>query len=207
MSPRPYRMGKRADAVAETRRRILDAALEEYAEKGIADASMQGIARRADLAAGTVLYHFPDPDALAEAVISGRAEATRMPMPESVDTSAPLERRVRDFTEAVFAVYAATDLDYQAYQRSREHPVMRRWEEWYNRAYGEGLVRVLGPRHTEPTALQVVSALIDPGFRGSLRLRGLTEEQAVDSTVRLVLGWLSGSGAPTGPGPVAGAPR
>jgi hypothetical protein len=39
--------------------------------------------------------------------------------------------------------------------------------------------------------LQVVSALIEPGFRANLVQRGLTDEQAVDETVRLVLAWLT----------------
>jgi hypothetical protein len=46
------------------------------------------------------------------------------------------------------------------------------------------------PGHAEPRAFQVVSALVDPGFRASLIDRGLSQQDAVRETVLLVLAWL-----------------
>jgi AcrR family transcriptional regulator len=56
--PRSYSMGRRTQAVTATRQRILDAALALYQEQGIAAATMQDVARRADVAPGTVANHF-----------------------------------------------------------------------------------------------------------------------------------------------------
>lgn len=191
MSPRPYRLGKRAAAVHDTQQRILDAALQEYAETGIADASMQSIARRADVAAGTVLYHYPDPDRLAETVVARRAERMAVPGPDAIDGDAPVDDRIAALTAELFRVYAGTDLDYQAWLRSREHPVMRSYEGWYDELYSAALAAALGDLAADPRVVQVVSALIDPGFRASLVMRGLSDQEAVTETSALVMAWLA----------------
>jgi AcrR family transcriptional regulator len=183
-------MGKRAASVEATRQRIRQAALAEYAETGVADASMQSIARRADVAPGTVLYHFPDPDALAEEVIAASRDAMDVPTVDTLDATAPLDERIAWLTTELFRVYAGTDLEYQAYSRSRDHPVMRRHEDWYAGVYGTVLAAALGPELADARSFQVVSALIDPGFRASLVDRGMSDDDAVDETVRLVVGWL-----------------
>ena len=190
MSPRPYNMGKRAASVELTRRRIREAALLEYAENGIAQARMQSIARRADVAPGTVIYHYPDADELAEEVIAERREAMAFPTMEGLDGQAPLGQRIEWLTRELFRVYGGTELEYHAWMLSRDHPVMRHYEQWYDEAYTAALTAALGPDHGDLRAFQVVSALVDPGFRGSLITRGLSHEDAVTETVRLVLAWL-----------------
>lgn len=195
MSPRHYNLGKRLASVEQTKQRIRAAALHEYAEAGVSEASMQAIARRADVAPGTVLYHYPDPDDLAEEVIASSREAMSLPTVETMDVGAPLEVRIAWLTRELFRVYEGTDLEYRAWSRSRGHPVMQRYEQWYYQAYAAALAAALGPEHAQPRALQVVSALIDPGFRAGLVDRGLSEDEAVAETVRLVLGWLSAGAA------------
>ena len=205
-TPRPYNLGKRAASVGQTRSRIRAAALAEYAEVGIEEASMQSIARRADVAPGTVVYHYPDPDALAEEVVAASRDAMSVPTADAIDAGAPLAERIAWLTRELFRVYEGTDLEYHAWTRSQGHPVMHRYEQWYSEVYGQVLAAALGPAAVQPRALQVVSALIDPGFRGSLLQRGLSQEEAVDETVRLVLGWLAAGRTPAGPGdPTSGA--
>ena len=190
MSPRPYRMTQRAQSVEQTRGRILRAALAEYAIHGIDGTSMQAVARRADVASGTVLYHFPTPEELADAVIADSAERMALPTAESIDDSAPLSERIRTLTEELFRVYAGTDAEFHMWTKSREHPALRTWELWYYETYGKALSVALGEHAAHPRALQIASALIDPGFRASLLQRGLDEQEAVDETVRLGLAWL-----------------
>jgi AcrR family transcriptional regulator len=60
-------MDKRKAAVAETRRRILEATLALHAEKGIFGTSWQDIAKRADGSVGTVYKHFPSLNELVPA--------------------------------------------------------------------------------------------------------------------------------------------
>lgn len=59
MSPRRYRMGARADAVARTREAIVAAARGLHAERGLADTSWEDIAERAEVSTATVYRHFP----------------------------------------------------------------------------------------------------------------------------------------------------
>jgi AcrR family transcriptional regulator len=199
MSPRPYNLGRRAASVEQTKQRIRDAALREYAETGIAEASMQSIARRADVSPGTVTYHYPNPERLAEEVIAARTEAMHVPTAEAMDVHAPLEVRIRWLTRELFRVYEDTDLEYRTWMRSRELPVMRTYETWYAEVYAAALAAALGPEHADPRTFQVVSALIDPGFRGSLLARGLSQDEAADETVRLVVAWLDRRGSEENP--------
>ena len=56
----PYRPTERTEARrAETRERIVSAALDQLAEGGYASASVQAVASRAGVATGSVYRHFP----------------------------------------------------------------------------------------------------------------------------------------------------
>src|SRR5437667_321820 len=54
MAPRRYSLGKRAQAVEDTRRRIVDATFDLHNEKGVLNTSMQDVAERADVAPRTI---------------------------------------------------------------------------------------------------------------------------------------------------------
>lgn len=59
MTPRRYRMGVRADAVARTREAIVAAARDLHAERGFATTNWEDIAERAGVSTATVYRHFP----------------------------------------------------------------------------------------------------------------------------------------------------
>ncbi len=67
--PAPARRRPRAEKAAVKRRRILEAALEEFAQKGFAAARMEDVARRARVAKGTVYLYFDDKQALFEGLV------------------------------------------------------------------------------------------------------------------------------------------
>lgn len=110
MSPRSYQLGKRAAAAEETRRRILEASLKLHAEKGFAATSWQDIAREADVAVGTVYFHFPTPDELVPACSALGMRLMPMPTPEIFagvrSRRGRLERLVAELT-AFYAKVAA----------------------------------------------------------------------------------------------------
>lgn len=62
----PLRRGERRKQ--HTKRRLLDAAAETYAEVGVEGATISGITERADVGLGTFYLHFEDKDAIAIAV-------------------------------------------------------------------------------------------------------------------------------------------
>ncbi|MDA8301507.1 MAG: TetR/AcrR family transcriptional regulator [Actinomycetota bacterium] len=69
MSPRPYNLGKRADDIDRGRRQILDAARSAFREATSYTAfTLDAVAKRADVARGTVYYQFGSKVGLLEAV-------------------------------------------------------------------------------------------------------------------------------------------
>src|SRR5688500_9423780 len=64
---RPYRQKVRAEQQAETRRRIIEAAVALHLERGPAQTSINAIAERAGVNRVTVYRHFPDARTLLEA--------------------------------------------------------------------------------------------------------------------------------------------
>src|SRR5918994_2321731 len=69
MRRRPSRLGVRADAVDETRQRVVAAARERLSESGYHGTSVDDVARRADVARATVYHQFGSKVGLLEAVI------------------------------------------------------------------------------------------------------------------------------------------
>src|SRR5260370_31720201 len=101
MSPRPYHMGKREVAAAETRARILDAARQLLANESKTDLGMEAIARRADVSRLTLYYQFKSRPGLLEALYDHLAIMGNMlTIAQVFHEPAPaiaLEKRVRTF--------------------------------------------------------------------------------------------------------------
>ncbi len=66
---RPYTMGARAEAVAETRQRIMDALFELGRERMFPDISLDDVAAAADVSVQTILRHFKSRAGLTEATM------------------------------------------------------------------------------------------------------------------------------------------
>lgn len=188
---RPYRLGKRQASVDETKRRIVDAATLEFAEKGIPDTSMQSVARRADVAPGTVLYHYPTPDDLVEAAVERWIVDMEAPSAEAIDPDAPLEDRVGALVVELYGLYERSEHAYRIYAKSPNHPVLERYETWWYDNVNQMMARALGDLATDPETTKVVSVLVNPGFRGTLTSTGITAERSVDISTQLVLSWLT----------------
>ncbi len=98
MSPRPYQLGKRQTAVAQTRTRILEASREVVLAGSTF--SMEEIARRADVARMTVYYQFGSRRGLLEAVFDDLAEQGLVErLPAAFARPEPLDA-LRGFIEA-----------------------------------------------------------------------------------------------------------
>jgi len=97
---RPYRLGKRADGQAETRRRIVDAALELHTTIGPLATTVSAIAERAGVERLTVYRHFPDDKTLYAACTAHYMSLHPPPDPRSWSTiHDPRERMRRGLTE------------------------------------------------------------------------------------------------------------
>jgi AcrR family transcriptional regulator len=74
---RTYTMTARAEAAAETRRRILQATVDEHSERRVADISLGDIAARAGVSVQTVLRHFGSRAHLVEEAVVFRRTQVR----------------------------------------------------------------------------------------------------------------------------------
>jgi AcrR family transcriptional regulator len=79
-------MTRRAADVEKTRRRIVEATMELHGEKGMLETTLQDIARRADVALGTVYRHYPTLDDVVAAC--GDAWFDLYPLPEPDEIAA-----------------------------------------------------------------------------------------------------------------------
>jgi AcrR family transcriptional regulator len=74
MSPRPYRLGKRAADIEETRERIVSAATELFGQSGFHAVTLDDVAKRAGVARATVYYQFESKSGLLNAAIAAMVE-------------------------------------------------------------------------------------------------------------------------------------
>ncbi len=105
MAPRKYGLGKRTEAIEETRRRIIDATFDLHREKGVVATSMQDVAERADVALRTVYNHYPTIDDLVAGCTNRVISLLSPPTPEIFGGLDTFEERMRRLVEELFAMY------------------------------------------------------------------------------------------------------
>jgi len=196
--PRRYNLGKRAGLKADTRARIVAAAMEIYRDRGMAAASNLAIARAADVAPATVRNHFSGPAQLAHAVFDEVVAELRPPSPDILDGIDDMGGRVRRLASELAGFYERSQPWWRAYER--EPALIEAWSGGVDRYYRdvEGLMRAaLGQLSSDDIALAVVAAVIGPPTFFALRERRLSSEQAVELGLELALPWLEARAAAT----------
>ena len=98
-------MTRRASAVAQTRRRIVDATLALHGEQGIAATSWDDIAARAGVGVGTVYRHFPSLDELIPACGEITRQVIALPDAQLFDALDTPAERIGRLVREVFAIY------------------------------------------------------------------------------------------------------
>jgi AcrR family transcriptional regulator len=102
---RGYRLGKRADKQRETRRRIVEAAVELHGTVGPARTSVAQIAQRAGVQRHTFYAHFPDDKSLLMACSGLSLERDPLPDPERWLDEPPGTRRLSRGLSELYAWY------------------------------------------------------------------------------------------------------
>jgi AcrR family transcriptional regulator len=108
VSPRPYNLGARAAAVAETRENVVGAARQLFAGTGFHRASLDEIARRADVARATVYHQFGSKLGVLDAVVQDLERRAGLAELAALVETGPVETLVRDVVTAG-CDYWATD--------------------------------------------------------------------------------------------------
>jgi AcrR family transcriptional regulator len=189
--PRPYNLGRRAEPKADTRARIVAAALGIVRDRGLAAASNLAIARAADVAPATVRNHFPDQDELARAVFDAVLGELVVPTPAVFDGAADLRARVTRLAEEMAAFYERSEPWWRAYQREPE--LITAWGGGVDQYYADIdlLIRAaLGELAEDDRSVAVVSAIVGPPTFFALRARGMSAGDAVRLSLELALPWL-----------------
>ena len=139
---------------ADTRRRLIDAAIDLFAHQGLHGATSARIARAAGVATGTFYLHFRDKQALFEAIVQGALAELRVRLRRAID---------------------GAGADARAQVRARTAELVAFAED------NGRLIRVLFGRRQEAGALaeDVLDALI-PGIEESLRARAAAGEVSAD---------------------------
>ena len=189
--PRPYNLGQRAAPKADTRARIVDAAMAIYLERGLAGSSNLAIARAADVAPATVRNHFPEPADLSQAVFEALLVELRIPTPAIFDGLDSAADRVERLARELAAFYVRSEPWWRAYEREPE--LIGAWSGGIDRYYGEidRLMRAaLGDLGSDERSVAVVASVIGPPTFFALRARGLSVDEAATLTLELTLPWL-----------------
>lgn len=186
---RPYRLGKRQASVDETLRRILDSAVTEYSKNGIEETTMVAVARRADVASGTVLYHYPEPEALADAVADRWIEEADWPGVPRIPADTPLEQRVDLLLDTVYAMYETARPAAEVYRKSPEHPAVRKLQSVWDDRLSQTISDALGSLVSDDDK-SMISAILEGPFLSTLIWYGIQEDQIQDSASRLIVAWL-----------------
>ena len=189
--PRPYRLGRRAEQQAETRDRILGAAVELYRTLGYAGTTTKAVAQAADVAPATVRNHFATPEELAVAAGARILDDLRPPDPSILDGDPSLASRVARLAVELVAYFERGDPWWPVLQRDPELAAA-----WGGVAEGAetGLVRLfraaLGPLADDPVAMAVARTTIGPPLHYTLLMTGLSRSDAVEAQLDVAIPWL-----------------
>jgi TetR/AcrR family transcriptional regulator len=104
--PAPVRLGTRGKP-EESRAAILKAAINEFAEQGIAGARTDAIARAAGVNKALLYYYFKDKEAIYEAVLDQVFSGLRDTVVPVLDTDLPPRQKVLNYLGAYFDYIAA----------------------------------------------------------------------------------------------------
>jgi AcrR family transcriptional regulator len=185
---RPYRMKRRAELEAATRRRITESAMELHGTLGPSRTSVSAVAERAGVRRSTVYRHFPDEKSLFAACSAHWRAANPTP---DLDRLAPIEdpdERLRKALRELYAFYRRNErmLD----NLVRDEPLMPtvRWTFEGFRAYLAGTRDVLmaGRRGRKRQRAAIGHALAFTTWRSLAREQELDDRQAADLMCRLV---------------------
>lgn len=149
---------------AETQRRLVAAATELFARRGLFRTTTTQIARAAGVAAGTFYLHFPDKQALFEAIVADAAARLR----ERVRSAG---RASRGGPEAHVRAVAGALLAFAEENRSLVRVLFGRGHE--AGALGDELVDALVPDVELRLGQRIASGLTDPGLHPAVGAQAL----------------------------------
>jgi AcrR family transcriptional regulator len=185
---RRYELRRRAERQADTRRRIVEAAVALHQRRGLADTTITDIAEFAGVGRQTVYRHFPDEFALTQACSGLYGEHHPPPDLERWRAIAAPRERFRTALRESYAYHRRTEpMMGRMLAEAESHPAMRAYHEHWRRAADVvAAAWRLGGRRRTLLRAAVGHALAFPTWQSLVRGQGLTDQQAVEVALRLV---------------------
>ncbi|HWV42605.1 TetR/AcrR family transcriptional regulator [Pseudorhodoplanes sp.] len=187
VSTRRYTLRKRAEQQAETRRRIVEAAIELHGTVGPANTTLSMIAERAGVQRHTLYAHFPDERSLSLACSGLHFE--RQPMPAAAAWRDIRDQRERLTTglRAIYDWYERNEALVACVVRDAEiHPLTREIVELRFAPFMIAWNEVLGAKLTAKQRAMLQLALSFHTWRTLARGAGLKQAAAVDAMVQAI---------------------
>lgn len=186
---RTYTLKRRAEKRAETRRRIVEAAVDLHSSIGPALTTLSQVAERAGVQRHTLYAHFPDERSLLMACSGLTMERDSPPDAAAWRSIADLDERLWIGLDAVYAWYERNaDLTACVLRDAEYHPLTKEIAELrldpYMLAYREMLGAGLGKRQQAMLRL----ALSFFTWRILVRESGLDRSAAVEAMTQAIVG-------------------
>jgi AcrR family transcriptional regulator len=189
---RPYRKKRRAEAEAETRRRITESAVELHGTVGPSHTSMSAVAERAGVRRSTLYRHFPDESALFEACSAHWSAANPPPDPGAWAAISDPDERLRAALGEMYAYWRRTEPMIANLLRDEEaNPNVKRHFGAFRAYLDAARDSLVQSRRERGGARSRVRAAIGHAiafstWRSLVREQGLGNSQAIDLAYGLV---------------------
>jgi AcrR family transcriptional regulator len=184
---RTYTLKRRAEQQAETRQRIVDAAVDLHSSVGPAATTVSMVAKRAGVQRHTVYAHFPDERSLLMAC-SGEAQE-RSPLPDAAPWRgiADPHERLRTGLSAVYGWYERNaDMAACVLRDAQQHALVREITGIRFEPYIAGWNDVLGAKLGRKQRAVLRLALSFFTWRTLVREAGLKQAVAIDTMIQAI---------------------
>ncbi len=185
---RTYTLGKRAEQQAQTRQRIVEAALHLHGSVGPAATSLSMIAERAGVQRHTLYAHFPSERLLFEACSGLADQRDPMPDPQQWQDIDDLEERLKTGLAGIYGWYERNADLLACVLRDAEHHALTR--DIVETSLGSAIAAcrtVLGEGLPRPGLVLLGLTLSFATWRTLTRDEGLTTGEAVAAMTGVVM--------------------
>jgi AcrR family transcriptional regulator len=180
MAPRGYKQKRRAEAANATRRRIVDAAVAIYRDRGVSGASIQAVAERADVARGTVVNHFGGLDGLLEAVLDRAVEDIEYPDERDFAEATTADARIRRFVDVMYRFFERGTDWWQIFYADLQLPALQERERQYYEIAARVQAAAFGDIADDRIVAAAVRTFVDYGPWHALKSAGLTLDESIE---------------------------
>jgi AcrR family transcriptional regulator len=180
-------MQRRSAHVAQTRERILDAALELFSTRGAQATTMNEVARRADVSPTTVSNHFPTHGSLIEAVVARVLADVQVPDSTIFTGTRSLAGRLRVLTTSMYAFFERTLHWFELLGPELvEVPALANAEAAFWGSIRQLYEQALAGSDDELLA-KTAAGLLHPATLGALKAAGMSVEEAAAVVADLLI--------------------